>query len=141
MFNYQPTFNTLELKKRRSTYFVFIWKSKEVCNSKLKPLYTAFLHSLKYFGYRTGIKFDKDLLAIEQNNCFTKILNIYMVYGLDIWSRNTTNNFKIKNCLFGATNIVKYSDKEKYVHSGYRITFDGANSWSFDNGFARNVII
>ena len=29
-----------------------------------------------------------------------------------------TNNFKFKNCLFGATNIVKNSDKEKYVYSG-----------------------
>ena len=107
MFNYQPTFKTLELKKHRGTYFVFRWKSKEVCNSKLKPLYTVFLHSPKLFGYRIGINFDKDLLPIEQSNYFTKILNIYIVYDLDIWPRNTTNNFKIKNFLFEATNIVK----------------------------------
>ena len=25
------------------------------------------------------------------------------------------NNFELKNCLFGATNIVKNSDKEKWV--------------------------
>ena len=29
----------------------------------------------------------------------------------------------------------------KYVYSGYRITFDSADSWSFDNYFVRNVII
>ena len=40
-----------------------------------------------------------------------------------------------------SNNIVKNSDKEKYVYSGCRITFDSAGSWSFDNGFARNVII
>ena len=31
---------------------------------------------------------------------------------------------KFKNCLFGATNIVENSDKEKYVYSGYGITFE-----------------
>ena len=50
-------------------------------------------------------------------------------------------NFKFKNCLFGVTNIVKNSDKEKYVYSGYGITFDSAGSWSFDNDTARDVII
>ena len=54
-----------------------------------------------------GIKFDKDPLAIEQNNYLTKIVNIYLVYDLDAWPRNPTSNFKFKNCLFGATNVVK----------------------------------
>ena len=50
-------------------------------------------------------------------------------------------NFKFKNCLFGATNIVKGSDEEKYVYSGCGITFESTGSWSFGNDFARNVII
>ena len=71
----------------------------------------------------------------------TKIVNVYIAYDLDDWPRNPTNNFKFKNCLFGATNVVKNSDKEKYLYSGYGITFDSRDSWSFDNDFARNVII
>ena len=39
------------------------------------------------------------------------------------------------------TNIVKNSDKEKYVYSGCGITFASGGSWSFDNDTARNVII
>ena len=70
----------------------------------------------------------------------TKIVNVYIVYDLDAWPRNPTNNFKFKNCLFGATNTVKNSDKEKHVYSGYGITFDSGGSWSFDNDFARNII-
>ena len=66
---------------------------------------------------------------------------IYIVYDLDAWPRNPTNIFKFKNYLFGSTNIVKNSDKGKYVHSGYEITFDSAGAWSFVNGFARNVVI
>ena len=69
------------------------------------------------------------------------MVDVYIVYDLDAWSRNTTNNFKFKNCLFGAINVVKYSDKEKYVNSGYGITVDSAGLWSFDNDTARNVII
>ena len=88
-----------------------------------------------------GIKFHKDLLAIEQNNYLTKIVNAYIFYDLDDWPRNSSNNFKFKNCLFGATNIVKNSDKGKYVYSGYGIAFDSGGSWIFDNDFTWNIII
>ena len=43
--------------------------------------------------------------------------------------------------LLQATNIVKDSDKENYVYCGYGIGFDGKGEWSFDNGYAGNVII
>ena len=43
--------------------------------------------------------------------------------------------------MFGATSIVKTSDKKKWVYGGYEITFDGAGSWDFGNDFARNVAI
>ena len=54
-----------------------------------------------------GINFDEDPLAVEQNNYLTKIVNLCIVYDLDARPRNPTNNYKCKNCLFGATNIVK----------------------------------
>ena len=47
----------------------------------------------------------------------------------------------LTNWFFGGTNTVKNTDKSKYVHSGYRIAFDGADLWSFVNNFARNVAI
>ena len=88
-----------------------------------------------------GIKFDKDLLAVEQNKYLNEIVNVYIVYDLDALPRIPTYNFKFKNCLSGATSIVKNSDKEKHVYSGYGITFYGVGSRSFDNDTARNVII
>ena len=63
-----------------------------------------------------GIKFDKDPLTVEQNNYLTKIVNVYIVYDLDAWQKTLLRNFKLKYCLFGATNMVKNSDKEKYVY-------------------------
>ena len=110
-------------------------------DSKLKSLYPAFLNSIKLSEYRIGIKFGKDPSAVEKNNYLIKNFKRYIVYDLDAWPRNPTNNFKFKNFLFGATNLVRNSDKEKYVYSGYEITFDSAGSWSFDNDFARNAVI
>ena len=71
MFVYQPTLNTLELKKDKGTDHVLSWKSKRVYNSRLKPLYTL-LYSIKLSGYKMGIKFDKGPLDVEQNNCLAK---------------------------------------------------------------------
>ena len=88
-----------------------------------------------------GIKFDKDPLAVEQNSYLSKLVNVYIVYDLDAWPRNPTNNFKLENCLFEATSIMENSDKENYVHSGYGIKLGGASSWSFNNDTVKNVII
>ena len=62
------------------------------------------------------IKFDKDSLAAEQNNYFTKIVNVYVVYDIAACLRCHTYNNKFKN--FRAPIILKKSDKENYVHSG-----------------------
>ena len=48
---------------------------------------------------------------------------------------------KFENCLLGVTNIVKNNDKDKWVYSGYGITFDGGDWRSFGNSTARNAII
>ena len=69
------------------------------------------------------IKLGKNLLAIEKNNYLSKIVNFFIVYNLNDLLKDPFNNFKSKNCLFGATNILKNSDKEKYVYSQYGITF------------------
>ena len=82
------------------------------------------MYSKKRSEYRTGINFDKNLLRGEQDNYLTKIVNAYVVYDVDAWPRNCTNNFKFKNGLFGATNISKNSYKETNVYRGYGITFD-----------------
>ena len=76
MFVYQPTINVLELKKDNNTDYVLSCKSKEIYTSKLKPLYTAFLHSVKLSEYKVKIKFDKEPLAVEQNNYATKIVKV-----------------------------------------------------------------
>ena len=77
------------------------------------------------------IKFDKDPLAVEQRNYLTKVVNAYIVHGLDAWPKVSLRSFIFKNCLFGTTTIVKNNNKEKWVYSGYEIVFDGKGEWSF----------
>ena len=109
---YEPTLDVLGLKKTRAL-IIFLVGNQRRYTSKLKPLYTDFLHSIKLSEYRIGIKFDKDPLTTEQNNYKTKIVNAYNVLELDTWPNDPLNNFRLNNFLFGATNIVKNSDKDK----------------------------
>ena len=60
MFAYRRTLDISEFKKFKCTGYVLSWKSEGVYTSKLKPLYTAFLLSIKLFGYRIGMKIDRD---------------------------------------------------------------------------------
>ena len=87
-----------------------------------------------------GIKLNKDPLAVLQNNYASKFVNVYIVYDFDACAKILLRNFAIKNCLFGATRIVKNSDN-KNVYSGYVIAFDGKGEWSFDNDTTRNVLM
>lgn len=41
--------------------------------------------------------------------------------------------------MFGATNIVKYRDKN-WAYRGYGIVFYGAGSWKFGNDFVKNTV-
>ena len=53
------------LKKDKCSNCVLSWKSKGVFNSKFKPLYTAFPHSITISEYRFGIKFNKENKTIN----------------------------------------------------------------------------
>ena len=64
MLIYKPTLDTLEFK----ALIMFLTENQEVFTPKLKPLYTDFLHSIRFAGYKLGIIVDKDPLVIYQND-------------------------------------------------------------------------
>ena len=49
MFVYEIKFNILKLKNSKSTECIINWKSKGICNFKLKALHGAFLPKVKHF--------------------------------------------------------------------------------------------
>ena len=96
IFVYQPTFNTLELKKGKGTEFVIGWKSKGVYNSKLTPPYNTFLPTIKCFGSKKRIQFNNTPLVEEQNSYTMKIVYAYIVYNLDNQPKIPLRNFTLK---------------------------------------------
>ena len=55
--------------------------------------------------------------------------------------KKSPEKFYTKKLFVRVTNIVKNSDKEKYVYNGYGIAFDGKGGWRFGNDPAKNVVI
>ena len=58
---------------------------------------------------------------------------------MNTWPRNPTNNFTIKNCLFGTVKLVRNTIKCKFTYNVQVIVFDEVGSQSFCHDFARNV--
>ena len=47
----------------------------------------------------------------------------------------------LENCLFGAVELTKHSDIDKYKYFGYGIGFDRTGFFSIGDEFGRNAII
>ena len=69
------------------------------------------------------------------------ILYLFIVYELNNCLCNPSNNFPIKNCLFGTAKLAKNAMESELIHNDWVILFDGEGSWGFGNGFANNVVI
>ena len=111
MFVYQPTLNTLELKEDKDVDVVGC-KSKVEYNSKVALSTIAFLHNIKLSEYMNTIQQEHFSCRTKQLH---KIVSAYIVYNEDNWPKIPLNNFKLKNCLCGATSIVKNSNKSMYI--------------------------
>ena len=69
-----------------------------------------------------------------------KILSIYIVHDLD--SNLTNFDPTIQNCLFGAINLTKNSDIDKYKYSGYGIDSESKGTFSHPTAsFGQNATI
>ena len=87
-------------------------------------------------------KFNGGLLYQGQHNANIggPIVNIYIVYRTSLKTINYS--FVLKNSFFGAIEITKNADVDKYKYSGYGIGFDRKGSYTHpDGGYGRNVII
>ena len=93
---------------------------------------------LSYYGSKISVQFNGSCLKhdkITYNH--GKIVNIYIAFKI---SKNyDISSYPIlKNCLFGAVSLTKNVDNE---YSGYGIGFDRKGTFSFGNGFGKNIII
>ena len=95
----------------------------------------VFVYALSGCGLESkwlNVRFWTKRLWVRISLLSLKIVNGYIAFEFDTLANIPASKFKLKNCLFGATNIVK-----KWMHSGYEIAFDGAVSWNYDNDLLR----
>ena len=70
------------------------------------------------------------------------MVNLFIVYELDTWSRDLNTDLTLKDCMFGAVKKTKKADPDKYVYTGYGIGFDSRSTFSLPDGsMGKNVII
>ena len=50
-----------------------------------------------------------------------KMVNIYIVYEINLWNYTYSSYPTLGNCSFGAVKLVKIADIDKYKSSGYGI--------------------
>ena len=81
MFVYQPTLDTLELKKEQVYWLCSHMQIKEKKKKK---------NCIKLSSYRMGIT----------KNYANEIVNDYISYDLGAWRKVPFNNFKLKNAFF-----------------------------------------
>ena len=53
------------------------------------------------------------------------ILNLFIIYLLNDWSRNPTTNLTVENCLSGQAKLTRNADKSKFTYNGCGIAFGG----------------
>ena len=70
------------------------------------------------------------------------MVNLFVVYELDTWSRDLNTCFTLKDCLFGSVKLTKNADTDKNKYSSYGIGFDSHSAFSLPDGSTgKNFII
>ena len=115
------------------------WKSKGLSTEIIKPITTSdncLPPSLTFItNAKIPVKYGKSCLK-QEKTAFEHgaVLNLYIVYEINLWPYNVQAEFTIENCLFGAIRVTKNVDKNKFESSGYGIGFEPHPSFWFTNG-------
>ena len=69
------------------------------------------------------------------------VINLFMVYDQDTWSRDTNTKFTLGDCLFGAVKLTDNANPNKYDYSSYSIGFDACSQFSLPIGEWGKVLL
>ena len=79
----------------------------------------------------------EDTTAYTPNN----VVNLFIVYELNMWSQDLNAEFTLKNCLLENVVITKNANPNKYSYSRFGIRFDSRSLVSLPNNWGKNAII
>ena len=51
------------------------------------------------------------------------VVNVFIVYKLDVWSRDLNAGFTLNDCLLETVKLTKNAEQNKYSYSGYSVGF------------------
>ena len=96
---------------------------------------------LEDIANKEKVKFNGSCLIQDQITYTPKtIVNICIVY--EMTKKSSISSYPApENCLFGAIELTKNPDIDKYKYSGYGIGFYRRGQFSLGDGFGQNVII
>ena len=84
-------------------------------------------------------------MCLKQNSVSSlhkNMVNLYITYKLDAWSKDLNTDFTLGNCLFGSVKLTKNDDLVKYKYNSYGIGFDSRLQFSWSDGsVGKNIII
>ena len=116
-------------------------------DEKVIPPYTtskAFSPKLAWYSSRIKLNVNGSCLKQENKAAFSSknMVNLFISYELDTWSRDLNTEFFLKDCLFGAVKLAKNANTDKYKYSGYDIRFDSQPAFSLpDRSLGKNFSI
>ena len=108
-------------------------KSKGLSDESIQPRATynnSLAPSSNYIGVKIRVKFDCHCL--KQNKVpFThkKVLNIYIVYEINLLPFKRSVDFTLGNSLFGVLKLTENADLGKYKYYGYGIGFNAREKY------------
>ena len=114
------------------------WKSKGLSGESIKPPATSnnSLYSFLNHIYNKIIV-KRDWSSLKQDKVaftYKKVVNIYIIYEMNLWSYTQDADFALENYLLGAVKSSKNTtDFDKYKNSGYGIEFDAHGSFSLSS--------
>ena len=84
------------------------------------------------YVYLQGSPFQQNnVLTLNNDHVIIKnVINIYIVYKLDLIASSRDTTFTMQNALFGAMQITKNADTSKYHYEGYGICFDESEQFT-----------
>ena len=93
------------------------WILTGISSEKIKPFDTNLEPTMSNLANgRVTLKFNNSVLVPKIFSFLYRnfILNLWIVYELNTWPRNPTNNFALKNCLFGTVKLTR----SKFTYNG-----------------------
>ena len=106
-------------------------KSKGLSDESIKPPTGS--QSFNHINTKVGGKFNGSCLNQEKvTYTHHKVINIYIVYEIDLSAYTRGANFTLRKSLSGAVNLSKNADFDKYKYFGYCVEFDACGVFRYE---------